>query len=91
MARVQLVMPDEDRDRFVHQARREGMTLSAWIRAAARQRLNQQQRETVFEDASDLEEFFRACDGLGGPAQEPDWEEHLALMNESRHRGTAGT
>ena len=28
MARVQLVIPDEDRDRFVHQARKEGMTLS---------------------------------------------------------------
>ena len=26
MARVQLVMPDEDRDRFVHQAKREGMS-----------------------------------------------------------------
>ena len=44
MARVQLVIPDEDRDRFVHQARREGMTLSAWLRAAARQRFEQQQR-----------------------------------------------
>ena len=39
MARVQLVMPDADRDRFVDQARREGMSLSAWIRAAARERL----------------------------------------------------
>ena len=33
MARVQLVMPDADRDRFVDQARREGMSLSAWLRA----------------------------------------------------------
>ena len=29
MARVQLIISDEDRDRFVQQARREGMTLSA--------------------------------------------------------------
>ena len=36
MARVQLVMPDDDRERFVDQARREGMSLSAWLRAAAR-------------------------------------------------------
>ena len=34
MARVQLVMPDEDRDRFVHQAKREGMSLSAWLRSS---------------------------------------------------------
>lgn len=26
MARVQLIMPNKDRDRFVHQARRVGMT-----------------------------------------------------------------
>ena len=36
MARVQLIIPDEDRDRFVRQARGEGLTLSAWLRAAAR-------------------------------------------------------
>ena len=36
MARVQLIIPDEDRDRFFSQAKREGMTLSAWLRAAAR-------------------------------------------------------
>ena len=91
MARVQLVIPDEDRDRFIHQARREGMTLSAWIRAAAQQRLNQQQRHRVFESMVDLEEFFKACDALDGPDREPDWEDHLALINESRHRGTTGT
>ena len=39
MARVQLVMPDADRDRFVDQARREGMSLSAWLQVAARERL----------------------------------------------------
>ena len=39
MARVQLIIPDKDRDRFVHQARKEGMTFSAWLRAAARDRL----------------------------------------------------
>lgn len=91
MARVQLVIPDEDRDRFVHQARKEGMTLSAWLRAAARQRLRQRQREGVFEGTAEMEEFFRTCDALGGPSQEPDWEEHLVLINESRLRGAAGT
>lgn len=31
MARVQLVIPDEDRDRFVNQARKEALTFSAWL------------------------------------------------------------
>ena len=91
MARVQLVIPDEDRDRFVHQARREGMTLSAWMRTAAHERLHQRQSEGNFEGTADMEEFFRACDALDGPVQEPEWEEHLALINESRRRGAAGT
>ena len=91
MARVQLVMPDEDRDRFVHQARSEGMTLSAWLRTAARQRLEEQQKSHPFESPADLDGFFRACDALEGPGREPDWEEHLAVIEESRGRGASRT
>ena len=91
MARVQLVMPDEDRDRFVHQARSEGMTLSAWLRTAARRRLEEQQKSHPFESPDDLEGFFRACDALEGPGREPDWEEHLAVIEESRGRGASRT
>lgn len=91
MARVQLVMPAEDRERFAYQARREGMTLSAWLRAAARERLEGRQGAEPFAAAEDLEAFFRECDGLEGPAREPDWEEHLAVMAASRARGASGT
>ena len=69
-------MPDQDRDRFVHQARREGMSLSEWLRTAARGRLQNQQRSDPFESSADLDAFFRMCDELEGPKVEPDWEEH---------------
>ena len=91
MARVQLVIPDEDRDRFVHQARREGMTLSAWLRNAARDRLHAQQRIEPFNSPADLEEFFRKCDELEGPRYEPDWEEHLEVLAASRRGSTPDT
>jgi len=91
MARVQLVIADEDRDRFVHQARREGMTLSAWLRAAARERLQERQRAKPFQSPEDLEEFFRACDSLESSEKEPDWDQHLDLINHSRRRGASGT
>ena len=39
MARVELVIPDEDRERFDNQARREGLSLSAWLLVAARERI----------------------------------------------------
>ena len=91
MARVQLIMPDADRDRFVEQARREGMSLSAWIRAAARERLETRQRVKLFESPDDVREFFRHCASLDGPETEPDWSEHRRVMNESRGTGAAGT
>ena len=91
MARVQLVIPDADRDRFVLQARREGMTLSAWLRAAAHTRLEERQRSKPFESSEDIREFFKTCDALEGPETEPDWEEHLRILNESRASGATGT
>ena len=91
MARVQIVIPDEDRDRFVHQARTEGMTLSAWLRAAARARLEERQQVRRFESPEDVREFFKACEAVEGPEAEPDWSEHLRVINESRASGTTGT
>ena len=89
MARVQLVMPDEDRQNFIAQARREGMTLSAWLRAAARERLEARKNVRLFESPEDVEEFFRSCAALDGPETEPDWSDHLRVMNKSRERGVA--
>ncbi len=89
MARVQLVIPDEDLERFVRQAQSEGMTLSEWLRAAAHRRLEEQQRSHPFESPADLEEFFRTCDALEGPEREPDWQEHLAVIAKSRKRNAA--
>jgi len=83
MARVQLIIPDEDRDRFVQQARKEGMTFSAWLRAAARARLEERQRVERFESPEDLKRFFEECDARRGPGVEPDWEQHLRTLHES--------
>ena len=91
MARVQLIIPDEDRDRFVHQARQEGMTFSAWLRAAARERLEDQRRANTFESPAQLEDFFHACDDLDGPEREPEWDEHLRTISESRGSGMASS
>ena len=87
MARVQLLIPDEDRDRFVYQARREGMSLSAWLRAAANDRLAERKKNKRFQTVEDLLAFFEKCHANAGPEPEPDWEEHLAVINESKMRG----
>ena len=87
MARVQLVIPDADKDRFVHQARREGMSLSAWLRAAAHDRLTERQKVKRFRTVEDVRAFFNRVHAEAGPGREPDWEEHLAVINESKTRG----
>lgn len=84
MARVQLVIPDDDHASFVRQARRESLTLSAWLRAAAQDRLRRRQRARRFGTVADVEAFFADCDRLPGPEREPDWNEHLATMDRSR-------
>ncbi len=89
MARVQLVMSDEERDRFLQQAQSEGVTLSAWLRAAAHERLEERQPVAPFESPAELERFFRTCDALEGPEIEPEWNEHLAVINESRGGGAS--
>ncbi len=65
MARVQLIIPDDDWSRFVHQARMEGMTFSAWLREAAREKLEDRQKGKRFDTSKKVQEFFQACDSRG--------------------------
>ena len=66
MARVQLIIPDYDWSRFVHQALMEGMTFSAWLREAAREKLDDRQKGKRFDTSKEVQEFFQACDSMGG-------------------------
>ncbi len=78
------MIPDEDLSLFVKQAHKEGITLSAWLRAAARERYERQSQVQPFESVADLEAFFAECDKLEPTETEPDWEQHLAVINEAR-------
>ena len=87
MARVQMVMPDVDKHRFKYQARREGLSLSEWLRVAAHERLDRKQKRERFKSEEEMRAFFEECHERAGPGREPDWEEHLRVINESRSRG----
>ncbi len=43
-----------------------------------------------FESAEELEAFFRECDAIASPEREPDWEEHLEVINQSRASLSSG-
>lgn len=89
MARVHLLIPDADHAKFAQQAQTEGMSLSAWLRAAAGERLGRRSSTERFESRSDVERFFASCDAREGPGPEPDWEQHVAVIGASRGRGAA--
>ena len=83
-------MSDEDRSRFGAQARKEGMSLSAWLRAAAREHLERESQVARFQSSADVRAFFQRCRCSAGEP-EPDWEQHLAVIDESRNRGLPRT
>ena len=87
MTKVQIEISDADRERFVRQARREGMTLSGWLHAAACECLENRQQAKPFASVEDAMAFFRACDDLDGPEEEPDWSEHLRVIEATRRAG----
>lgn len=84
--RVHLLMAAEDRAAYAAAAERAGVSLSEWLRGAARSRLERQQTSEL-RTVEQLDAFFAASDEAEGGGEEPDWEQHLAVMAESRGRG----
>ena len=89
-SRVQVLLNDEERESFRRQARAVGNSLSAWLRGAGLQRLVRDGRDRRLDTVDKLDRFFedshaREADGT----REPDWEEHLRVMRDSRRGGLA--
>ena len=89
MATIQLTVPDDERDHFAEQARQAGKPLDAWLLDAARQHAGKPNAdaERRFKSPEELQAFFQKCETLPGPEREPDWEEHLKNIDESRRQG----
>ncbi len=89
MSRVQVVLSEIEREEFRRAAAREGLSMSEFLRRAARDRLAALAPKKL-STAEDLEAFFRECDrrqkGL-----EPDWEQHRAVIEESKVAGKPTT
>ena len=64
MARVELVISNEDQERFVHQARREGMSLNEWLLDAARERIEAGRSVMRLESPEDLWALFHGCNEM---------------------------
>ena len=91
MAEVRINLGDSELERFHAQAQREGMTLSEWLKAAAIKRLEDAQRADHFNSTVKASAFFEGCDALKCPESEPDWEDHLKVIERSRARDISDT
>ena len=83
--RVQIVMDEVEREAFRRAAAREGLSLSDWLRRAARARLEAASRPEI-RSVEQLQAFFAECDARE-QGEEPDWQQHLAVMEASRASG----
>lgn len=88
--RVQVIVSEEERERFRREAERRGQSLSSWLREAGLERAAE---EPVgrFESAQDVREFFAACDEKREDGREPDWEQHRIVLEDSVRQGTPRT
>jgi len=88
--RVQVILSDEEVALLKRQAAVEDLSLSAWLRKAATERLARVNEKKRIQSLNELREFFKGCDARE-QGQEPDWEEHRRLISESIARGLSQT
>ena len=85
-SRIHLVLAEEEKALLERAAKREGKSLSAWLREAAREKLEGSGPPSL-STVDELKDFFEGCD-QGEEGQEPDWSAHRAVMDASRREGT---
>lgn len=86
VARIHFVAGEADKIRYEAEARREGVSLGGWFRAAAEERIRAG-RERRFASAAEFDAFVAECQESAGPGREPDWEDLKRLLRHSKFSG----
>ena len=84
--RIHILVDEAEKALYRRQAEHEGKSLGAWIREAAREKLEVASSRRRIETTDDLRDFFEACDKQEG-RPEPDWTEHSKVIDQSRGAG----
>lgn len=84
--RVQVILEEQERELFRWHAQKEGLSLSAWLRRAAQDRVAAQKPKRI-TTVEQLTEFFADCDSLESSRREPEWSEHVEVLQKSRTGG----
>lgn len=88
--RIHLVVREDEKERYRRSAERAGVSLSEWLREAAREKMASEDEERRIASLDELVAFFAECDARheGEPA-EPDWDEHERVIESSIRSGAA--
>ena len=90
MTRIHVPVDEAEKERFRRQAEREGNSLAAWLRDAARDKLAAAARQPAIDTLDDLRAFFAAC-ATRETRDEPEWDDQRRLIERSmRCRGRVG-
>lgn len=88
MTRIHILIDEHERERFRRQAQREGKSLGAWLREAARDKLAAGERRAQMDTIRELRAFFAECTARE-TRKEPDWEEHRRVIERSVRSGSS--
>jgi hypothetical protein len=86
MERIQILLDPGERERFRRLAQARGLSLSAWVREAALKQAEVEGKQSKMRSVDDLRAFFAQCDARE-TGTEPEWTEHLAVLDASRRQG----
>ncbi|HDI79021.1 MAG TPA: hypothetical protein ENF54_05220 [Desulfobacteraceae bacterium] len=84
--RVQVILDESEAALFRAQAKRDGKSLSAWLREAGKRLLEERQSQEKMSDPEDLRSFFQKCN-MEEKGREPDWEEYKRLIEVGYAKG----
>ncbi len=87
--RIHIVLDEAEKERFRAEADRAGVTLSEWLRQAAREKLARRRHRIRLETPEDLTVFFRACDAMAEGGEEAEWEIQRRVIENSIAVGRA--
>ena len=84
-----MVMAEEEKILMERAARRAGMSLSEWLREAAREKLRGSGPPSL-TTAGELKAFFSECDERE-VGREPDWDSHREVIDASKKAEAPGS
>lgn len=88
LERIQVLVSPEERELFRRAAAEAGASLSAWVRDAARERLEAGAGDDALRTPEGLRAFFAGLDRRrAGEGPEPDWEEHRRTIDHGKRSG----